>query len=97
MTPEQKATFELRALVVQGVKISWEIPHAEERAIERDVPKFEAERIIQRGAVIRIETEPSGQVRWRISGSDSDERPIDVVVKPISRTLRVITVIRTDE
>jgi len=97
MTSERKATFELRALVVQGIRISWEIPHAEQRAIERDVPKFEAERIIRRGTVTRIETEPSGQVRWRISGSDSDDRPVDVVVKPIGRTLRVVTVIRTDE
>ncbi len=96
MTPEQKATFDLKALVVQGAKISWEIPHAEQRAIERDVPKFEAERIVRFGVVTRIDTEPTGQSRWRISGSDSDGRPVDVVVKPVGRTLRVVTVIRTD-
>jgi hypothetical protein len=97
MTPEQKATFELRALIVRGARISWEIPHAEQRALERDLPKFEAERVIQRGIVTRIDTEVRGQLRWRISGEDSDGRPVDVVVKPIGSTLRVLTVIRTDD
>jgi uncharacterized DUF497 family protein len=95
MTPE-KATFELRALIVEGVRISWEIPHAEQRAIERDVPKFEAERIIRTGVVVRTEPDPSGPIRWRIAGTDSDGRPVDVVVKAVRGALRVITVIRTD-
>jgi hypothetical protein len=96
MTPE-KATFELRAMVVEGARISWEIPHAEQRAVKRDVPKFEAERIVRAGNVTRTKTEPSGQIRWRVSGVDSDGRPVDVVVKPVDRVLRVVTVIRTDK
>lgn len=70
---------------------------AEQRAIERDVPKFEAERIIRRGFVVRIDTEPTDHIRWRIRGNDSDGRPVDVVVKPVARSLRVVTVIRTDD
>lgn len=97
MDPKQ-ATFELRAMVVRGARISWEIPHARERAIERDVATFEAERIIRLGAVVRVDAEPSGQEKWRVSGSDADGRPVDVVVKPIGNAvLRVLTVIRTDE
>lgn len=97
MTPE-RATFELRALVVEGVRISWEIPHAEQRAIERDVPKFEAERIIRTGPVIKTELDPiDGRTRWRVTGTDTDGRPVDVVVKAVGRVLRVVTIIRTDE
>jgi len=62
------------------------------------VPIFEAERILRRGMVTALEVEVSGQERWRISGRDTDGRPVDVVVKPIGdQTLRVLTVIRTDE
>lgn len=94
----QRETFELRAMVVKGARISWEIPHAQERALGRDVPIFEAERIVRTGHVVRVDTEESGQVRWRVAGHDSDGRPVDVVVKPIKDTsLRVVTVIRTDE
>lgn len=93
----QRETFELQAMVVRGVRISWEIPHAQERALERDIPIFEAERIIRTGTVVRVEVEGSGAIRWRVAGYDSDERPVDVVVKPIrDEVLRVVTVIRTD-
>lgn len=97
MILEQQATYELKPLVVRGGRVSWEIPHAEQRALKRAVTKFEAERIIRQGNVVRVDTEPNGQVRWRITGADSDDRPVDVVVKPVRNTLRVVTVIRTDE
>ena len=88
---------QLKAMVVEGAKISWEIPHARERAAERDVPIFEAERIIHNPGCCQRQLEQNEE-RWRVSGFDSDVRPVDVVVKPIGRTvLRVITVIRTDE
>jgi len=97
MSPE-RATYALKNMVGRGARISWEIPHARERAIERDVTTFEAERIIRSGNVVRVDTEVSGQERWRVSGSDADGRPVDVVVKPIREAvLRVVTVIRTDE
>ncbi len=84
--------------IVAGARISWEIPHAKERAAERDVPIFEAERIVRNaGAITRVEYEASGQERWRVAGTDSDGRPVDVVVKPVGNVLRVVTVIRTDE
>jgi hypothetical protein len=97
MTPEERASFDLKALIMQGARISWEIPHAEQRAAERDVPRFEAERIVRMACVIRIDMEPSGQSRWRVRGCDADGRPIDVVVKAVRGTIRVVTVIRTDE
>ncbi|MGI4799528.1 MAG: DUF4258 domain-containing protein [Janthinobacterium lividum] len=91
------ALWHLKAMVLDGARISWEIPHAREQAAERDVPVFEAERVIRAAAALRI-TERNGEPRWRVSGWDSDQRPIDVVVKPVGdHTLRVITVIRRDE
>ena len=92
-----RTIFELKAMVLSGARISWEIPHARERAIERDVPVFEAERIIRNPAGCCLSVR-DGDTRWRASGLDSDGRPVDVVVKPIGgHTLRVVTVIRTDE
>jgi uncharacterized DUF497 family protein len=96
MTPEQ-ATYELRAMVVKGVRISWEIPHAMEPAIERDVPTFEAERVVRMGTVVKTEPDADGSTRWRVAGTDSDGRPVHVVVKSVRNVLRVVTVIRTDE
>lgn len=89
--------YRLQAMVVAGAKISWEIPHARERAAERDVPIFEAERIIRNPRSCRLSLGDAGDERWRASGFDSDGRPVDVVVKPVGRILRVVTVIRTDE
>lgn len=94
----RKATFRLHALIMEGVSISWEVPHARERAEERDVPLFEAERIVRRGTVVKIETIGTDEVRWRVAGCDSDDRPIEVVVRPVrDKKLVVITVIRTDQ
>lgn len=88
----------LKAMVVAGARISWEIPHARERAEERGVPIFEAERIIRSPGDCRRTLTETGEERWRASGFDSDGRPVDVVVKPVGDlTLRVVTVIRTDE
>ena len=90
--------YRLQAMVMAGAKISWEIPHARERAAERDVPVFEAERIIRHPQSCRLSLDVPGEVRWRASGFDSDSRPVDVVVKPVGDDiLRVVTVIRTDE
>jgi uncharacterized DUF497 family protein len=85
-------------MVVEGSRISWEIPHARERAAKRDVPIFEAERIVRAAkTIIKVEVDPSGYEKWRVGGADSDGRPVDVVVKPVGEVLRVVTVIRTDE
>lgn len=98
MSDEERATFSLRAMVAAMARISWEIPHARERAIKRDIPLFEAERIVRLGSVTKVVLGIDGIQRWRVSGWDCDSRPIDVVVKPIGDTvLRVVTVIRTDE
>jgi uncharacterized DUF497 family protein len=97
-----RALIRLRAMIVEGARVSWEIPHAKEQAAKRNVPIFEAERIIRAAvAIVRIDPGPDGSDRWRVRGMDSDKRPVDVVVKPIVRPggdyLRVIAVIRTDE
>ena len=95
---ERPETYRLKAMVVSGARISWEVPHAQERAKERGVPLFEAERVIRDGTVKKVEMGEDGYERWRITGWDSDARPVDVVVKPVGEhTLRVITVIRIDE
>lgn len=85
-------------MVMAGARISWEIPHAKDRARERDVSIFEAERVIRTGIVEKIEAGPAGETRWLIAGWDADSRPIHIVVRPVgSDVLRVITVIRKDE
>jgi hypothetical protein len=95
---DQTALFRLRAMIVDGCRISWEVPHAKQRANERHIPLFAAERIIRQAQALRITMAGDGTQTWRVSGFDPDERPIDVVVFPASQnTLRVITVIRTDE
>ena len=95
MTPTQ-ATFELKAMVTRGARISWDIPHALERARERDIPLFEAERVIRNGHVVRVDAQHLPP-RWRVAGYDSDGRPIHVVVAPHPNALRVVTVTSTDE
>ncbi len=85
-------------MVVNRARISWEVPHARERALERKVPVFVAERIIRAALSVRITTAQDGSTTWRVSGRDSDGRPIDVVVFPANPdVIRVVTVIRTDE
>ena len=93
--PQESDT--LRRMLRSGARISWEVPHARQQAKTRDVPVFVAERIIRGCSVRRIEIDPDGSDRWRLSGRDPDGRPVDVVVKPVEdHTIRVITVIRTD-
>lgn len=78
--------------------ISWEVPHARARARERSVPIFVAERILRAGMVTDVELPAGGPERWRVIGRDPDGRPVAVVVAVINQSsLRVITVIRTDE
>ncbi len=90
--------FRLKAMVVGGSRISWEVPHARERAQQRNVPVFVAERIIRAARAVRVTTAGDGSETWRVSGTDPDGRPIDVVVHPAApAVIRVITVIRTDE
>ncbi len=70
-------------------------PHAVEQMEERDVARFEVERVVKTGSVLRIETDPDGSERWRVAGRDSDGARIDVVVKPVLPSLLVVvTVIR---
>lgn len=97
MTADERAAYELKTLIVAGARISWEVPHARERAALRSVPVFLAERIIRAVAALRVTTASNGSQTWRVSGVDADDRPIDVVVYPAPGAIRVITVIRTDE
>ena len=95
--PERPETFELRAMVVRGARIIWDVPHAVDQARERQVLQFEAERVVRCGVIVKVEVARNGRTRWRVSGSDADSRPVDVVVEPWDQNLRVITVIRTDQ
>ncbi len=100
MTDLERASFFIKAMNVKKCRIIWDVPHALKRLVERNVPQFEAERIIRRApGVVKVEVTPEGMERWRVSGFDSDERPIEVVVQTAhnNSALRVITVIRTDE
>ena len=71
--------------------------HAEEQMADRDVTRFEIERVLQAGAVVMIETDPRGRERWRVAGHDTDGRRIEPVVevKPPSMAI-LVTVIRVD-
>lgn len=98
MTDAAAALARLKMLAVLGARISWEVPHARQRAQERNVPVFVAERILRNPAAVRITLGEDGSERWRASGLDPDERPVDVVVVVTAEeVIRVITVIRTDE
>jgi hypothetical protein len=67
--------------------------HAE----DRDVARFEVEKVLKAGAVVRIEMDPNGSERWRVAGRDADGRRIEVVIEPIPpSTAHVVTVIRVD-
>lgn len=93
----EQAAFRLKALVMARARISWEVPHARQRAIERGVPTFIAERIVRAVGSVRVTYTEDGTESWRVSGHDPDGRPVDVVVVPAPKnTIRVITVIRTD-
>jgi hypothetical protein len=39
--------------------------HTEEQMAERDVTRFEVERVLRAGFVVMIETDPRGRERWR--------------------------------
>lgn len=68
--------------------------HAAERMLERDISRFDIERLLKAGVVVMIETDPDGSERWRVAGRDADGRRIEIVVEVIPPTLIVlITVI----
>jgi hypothetical protein len=70
-------------------------PHAEKRMLERDVTRFEVERVLKSGPVLNIETDPDRTERWRVAGRDDGGRRIEVVVEPLPPTMvAVVTVIR---
>jgi uncharacterized DUF497 family protein len=91
------AEFRLKAIIANGARIVWEVPHARARALERHISVFEAERVI-RGANVTEETVENGRERWQVSGLDTDLRSLDVVVSPAEdgRVIRVITLMRPE-
>lgn len=71
--------------------------HAEDQMLDRDVARFEVEKVLKAGAVVMVETDPGGSERWRVAGRDTDGRRIEVVVEPIPPSMAVVvTVIRVD-
>ena len=68
--------------------------HAARRMAERDIAKFEVERVVKAGAVVMIETDPDGSERWRVAGYAEGKR-IEVVVEPLPPSMMVlVTAIR---
>jgi hypothetical protein len=69
--------------------------HAERRMEERDVARFEVEKVLKAGAVVMIDVEPDGTETWRVAGRDADGRRIEVVIEPLPPSMVVVvTVIR---
>ncbi len=89
--PQENAR--LRTMRASDLRISW-TKHAEQRAIEREIEKFSAERVVNGGTIIAIEFPAGGDELWTIQGVDCDGRTIGVVVavKGAAR-LAVITVL----
>ena len=71
--------------------------HAAKQMRDRDVARFEVEKVLKAGAVIMVETDPGGRERWRVVGRDADGRQIEPVVELIPPSMAVlVTVIRVD-
>ena len=69
--------------------------HAAKQMRDRDVARFEVERVLNAGAVVMIETDPKDRERWRIAGRDTDGRRIELVVQLMPPSVAVlVTVIR---
>lgn len=83
----------LRRMVAEGARISWEYPHAQERARERCIPKFLAERVLRTGEVRAVRSPGTSRERWRVVGRPDNERELIVVIA-LGRdgVLRVVTV-----
>lgn len=71
--------------------------HAEDQMLDRQVARFEVQKVLKAGAVVGIEMDPDGSERWRVAGRDADCGRIEVVVEPIPPSMTVVvTVIRVD-
>lgn len=71
--------------------------HAGDQMRDRDVARFEVEKVLKAGVVVRIEMDPDGSERWRVAGRNADGARIEVVVEPIPPSMTVVvTVIRVD-
>lgn len=71
--------------------------HAEKRMVERDVARFEVERLLKAGLVIEVERDHDGTERRRVAGRDADGKRIAAVVEPLPPIQAVVvTVIRVD-
>lgn len=65
-------------------------PHAERRMEERDIARFEVERVLKAGPVVGIETDPDGSERWRVTGRDADGQRIEIVIEPLPPNMVVV-------
>ena len=69
--------------------------HAAKQMRDRDVARFEVEKVLKAGSVVMVETDPKGRERWRVAGHDADGRRIEPVVAVIPPSMAVlVTVIR---
>lgn len=83
----------LRLMLSQNARISWEIPHAQHRAEQRQVPRYLAERVLRIGEVRVVRNSGTARERWLVLGVPSGERALAVIVAPGRKgVIRVITV-----
>ena len=62
---------------------------------ERDIARFEVERVLKAGLVTMVALDPDGTERWRVAGRDANGKQIEAVVEPLPPTEAiVVTVIR---
>lgn len=70
--------------------------HAEERMTQRDIARFDVERLLRAAPVVMIDREPDGTETWRVAGHDKQGRiEAEIELIPPS-TVVLITVIRPD-
>jgi hypothetical protein len=68
--------------------------HSEQRMVERDIARFDVERMLKAAPVVMIDREPDGTETWRVAGHDKQGR-IEAVIEIVPPSIVVlVTVIR---
>ena len=86
----RQETAKLRAITRSAAFRMVLDPHAERRMAERDIARFEVEKVLKAGFVAMIQTEVDGSERWRVAGRDADGERIEVVIEPLPPTMVVV-------
>ena len=79
-------------MLARGARISWEYPHANDRARQRGIAKFIAERVIRAGEVVAVRNGGTRRERWRVRGPTTEDRALIVIIAPDGNSVvRVVT------